>query len=197
MPKSQYIELFHNFLRIADLDQYEYISVKTDNIEEIQESINNTSMEYFKVDDYFLESKIDEKNLVKKRNIIGSVLAIFLSMFFVVIGFSNSYFSFYNLFLKRKDEFLLYKSIGMDKKLLESILEQEKRKILFSFIFSMPFIVLAVTYIMSKIFTIFRPIDFLLNLNYLFILVIVGYIFIIYISISKMYNKYKKEIIEG
>ncbi|MBU5292638.1 FtsX-like permease family protein [Anaerosalibacter bizertensis] len=152
MPKSQYIELFDNFLRIADLDQYEYISVKTDNIEEIQESINNTSIEYFKVDDYFLESKLDEKNLVKKRNIIGSVLAIFLSLFFVVVGFSNSYFSFYNLFLKRKDEFLLYKSIGMDKTLLESILEQERKKILFSFIFSMPFIVLAVTCISYDFF---------------------------------------------
>jgi len=185
MPKSQYIELFDNFLRIADLDQYEYISVKTDNIEEIQESINNTSIEYFKVDDYFLESKLDEKNLVKKRNIIGSVLAIFLSLFFVVVGFSNSYFSFYNLFLKRKDEFLLYKSIGMDKTLLESILEQERKKILFSFIFSMPFIVLAVTYIMSKLFTIFRPIDFLLNLNHLFIIVIVGGCFITDLSVVK------------
>jgi ABC-type lipoprotein release transport system permease subunit len=195
MPKSQYIELFTNFLRIADLNQYEYISIKTDNIEEVQESISNMSLEYFKADDYFLESKLDEEKLVKKRNIIGSILAMFLSLFFIVVGFSNSYFSFYNLFLKRKDQFLLYKSIGMDKKLLESILEQEKRKILFNFIYLMPFIVLAVTYIGSKLFTIFRPIDFLLNLNYLFILVILGYILIIYVSISKMYNKYKKEII--
>lgn len=197
MPKSQYIKLFHSFLKIGDLDQYEYISVKTDNIEEIQESINNMSMEYFKVDNYFLESRLDEKNLVNKRNIIGSVLSIFLSLFFIVVGFSNSYFSFYNLFLKRRDEFLLYKAIGMDKKLLKSILEQEKKKILFSFIYSMPFIILAVAYIMSKLFKIFRPIDFLLNLNYQFILVILGYVLIIYISVSKMYNKYRKEIIKS
>ena len=50
---------------------------------------------------------------------------------------------------------------------------------------------------MSKLFTIFRPIDFLLNLNHLFIIVIVGYILIIYLSISKMYNNYKREIIES
>lgn len=196
MPKSQYIDLFSNFLRIGDLDQYEYISVKTDNIEEIQDSINNMSLEYFKGDDYWLESKLDEEMLVKKRNIIGSILAIFLSLFFIVVGFSNCYFSFYNLFLKRRDELLLYKAIGMDEKLLEKIFQRERKNILFSFTFSMPFIILAVIYVASKLFKIFRPIDFLLNLNYLFILVILGYILIIYISISKMYNKYTKEIIE-
>lgn len=197
MPKSQYIKLIDKFAKIGDVDQYEYISVKTNNTDKIQEEIKNISLEYFREDDYFVESKLDEEISTKKRNIIGSVLAIFLSMFFVVVGFSNSYFSFYNLFLNRKNEFLLYKSIGMDKKLLNTILEQEKKKIIFSFIFSMPFIMLAGIFIISKLFKIFKPIDFLLNLNYLFILVILGYIFIIYISISKMYNKHKKEIIES
>ena len=197
IPKSQYIELLNKFLRIGDIDQSEYVSIKTDNVEKVKEKINSMSLDYFKEDNYYVESKLNEEILAKKRNIIGSVLSIFISMFFVVVGFSNCYFSFYNLFLKRKDELLLYKAIGMDEKLLGSILQRERKKILFSFIFSMPFIVLSVTYIMSKLFTIFRPIDFLLNLNYLFILVIVGYILIIYISISKMYNKYKKEIIEG
>lgn len=197
MPKSQYVKLIDKFAKIGDVDQYEYISVKTNNTDKIQEEIKDISLEYFREDDYFVESKIDEEISTKKRNIIGSVLAIFLSMFFVVVGFSNSYFSFYNLFLKRKNEFLLYKSIGMDKKLLNTILEQEKKKIIFSFIFSMPFIMLAGIFIISKLFKIFKPIDFLLNLNYLFILVILGYIFIIYISISKMYNKHKKEIIEN
>lgn len=197
MHKSQYIELVDKFAKIGDVDQYEYISVKTNNTDKIQEAIKNVSLEYFREDDYFVESKLDEEISAKKRNIIGSVLAIFLSMFFVIVGFSNSYFSFYNLFLKRKDEFLLYKSIGMDKTLLNTILEQEKKKIIFSFIFAMPFIMLAGIFIISKLFKIFKPIDFLLNLNYLFILVILGYIFIIYISISKMYNKHKKEIIRN
>lgn len=195
MPKSQYIKLFNNFLRIADLDQYEYISLKTDNIAKVQESINNISLEYFKESDYLLESKLDEEMLVKKRNVIGSILAIFLSMFFVVVGFSNCYYSFYNLFLKRRDELLLYNAIGMDGNLLEGILEGEKKKIVFSFIYAMPFIILAVVYAMAKLSKIFEPIDILLNLNYLFILVILGYILIIYVSISKMYNKYKNEII--
>lgn len=197
MPKSQYIKLLDKFAKIGDVDQFEYISVKTNNIEKIQEKIKDISLGYFRQDDYFVESKLDEEILVKKRNIIGSVLAIFLSMFFIVVGFSNSYFSFYNLFLKRKSEFLLYKSIGMDKKLLNTILEEEKRKIIYSFIFSMPFIMAAGIFIMSKLFKIFKPIDYLLNLNYLFILVILGYIFIIYISISKLYNKHKKEIIKS
>lgn len=197
MPKTQYMKLVDKFAKIGDVDQYEYISVKTNNTNKIQEEIKNISLEYFREDDYFVESKLDEEISTKKRNIIGSVLAIFLSMFFVVVGFSNSYFSFYNLFLKRKNEFLLYKSIGMDKKLLSTILEQEKKKIIFSFISSMPFIMLVGIFIISKLFKIFKPIDYLLNLNYLFILVILGYVFIIYISISKMYNKHKKEIIEG
>lgn len=194
MPKSQYVKLFKNFLRIADLDQYECILIKTDNIEEVQRSINDISLEHFKKDDYWLESRLYEEMLVKKRNIIGSVLAIFLSIFFVVVGFSNCYFSFYNLFLKRRDEFSLYKAIGMDENLLDKIFQRERRNILFSFISGMPFIILAVAYVVSKLSKIFKPIDILLNLNYLFILVILGYILIIYISISKMYNKYKKEI---
>lgn len=194
MPKSQYIGLFNNFLRIGDIDQYEYISIKTDNIEEVQRSINDISLEHFKKDSYWLESRLYEEILVKKRNIIGSVLAIFLSIFFVVVGFSNCYFSFYNLFLKRRDEFSLYKAIGMDENLLDKILQRERRNILFSFISGMPFIILVVTYVVSKLSKIFKPMDILSNINYLFILVILGYILIIYISISKMYNKYKKEI---
>lgn len=196
MPKSQYIKLFNNFLRIGDLDQYEYLSIKTnDEIEEIQESINQISLEYFNGKDYWLESRLDEELLVKKRNIIGSILAIFLSIFFVVIGFSNCYFSFYNLFFKRKGELSLYKAIGMDEDLLENILQKERRKILFGFIFSIPFIILAVLFIVAKLFRLFTPIDILLNLNYLFVIVLISYIFIIYVAISKMYNKFKKEIV--
>ncbi len=191
MSKSQYIELFSNFLRIGNLDQYEYISVKTDNIKEVQNSINNISLEYFKENDYGLVSKLDEEMLVKKRSVIGNILAVFFSIFFVVVGFSNCYFSFYNLFLKRRDEFLLYKAIGMDEKLLEKILQREKKKILFSFISLMPFIIVAVAYIVSTSSKVFGVIDILLNLNYLFIL---GYILMIYISISKMYDSYKKHI---
>ena len=133
--------------------------------------------------------------LAKKRNIIGSILSVFFSIFFLIVGFSNCYFSFYNLFLKRREEFLLYKAIGMDQSLLENILKREKRKILFSFIYSLPFIIIAVTFVVSKVSRIFNSIDILLNLNTLFILVIVGYILIIYISISKIYDKYRKEII--
>lgn len=191
MSKSQYIELFSNFLRIGDLDKYEYISVKTDNIKEVQNSINNISLEYFKENDYGLVSKLDEEMLVKKRSVIGNILAVFFSIFFVVVGFSNCYFSFYNLFLTRRDEFLLYKAIGMDEKLLEKILQREKKKILFSFISLMPFIIVAVAYIVSTSSKVFGVIDILLNLNYLFIL---GYILMIYISISKMYDSYKKHI---
>ncbi|MBW4828472.1 MAG: hypothetical protein KZY61_10905 [Clostridiaceae bacterium] len=193
MPKSQYVKLFSNFLRIADLDQYEYISVKTDNIKQVQNDINHISLEYFKENDYGLVSKLDEEMLVKKRSIIGNILAIFFSIFFVIVGFSNCYFSFYNLFLKRRDEFLLYKAIGMNEKLLEKVLQKERNKILFNFISSMPFIVIAISYITSTSSKIFGPIDILLNLNYPFIL---GYIFIIYISISQMYNRYIKEIMQ-
>lgn len=192
MPKSQYVKLFSNFLRIGDLDQYEYISVKTDNIKQVQNDINNISLEYFKANDYGLVSKLDEEMLVKKRSIIGNILAIFFSIFFVVVGFSNCYFSFYNLFLKRRDELLLYKAIGMDENLLDKILEREKKKILFSLVFAMPFIVIAISYITSTSSKVFGPIDILLNLNYLFIL---GYIGLIYLAISKMYNKYKEYII--
>ena len=85
----------------------------------------------------------------------------------------------------------------MDENLLKKIFQRERKSILFSFIFSMPIIVLAVVYVVSKLSKIFKLTDILFNLNYLFILVILGYILIIYISISKMYNKYKKEIIEG
>ena len=85
----------------------------------------------------------------------------------------------------------------MDENLLKKIFQRERKSILFSFIFSMPIIVLAVVYVVAKLSKIFKPIDILSNLNYLFVLVILGYILIIYISISKMYNKYKKEIIEN
>lgn len=197
MPKSQYVKLFSKFLRIGDIDQYEYILVKTDNIERIQENVNDISLEYFREKDYSLVSKLDEEKATRKRNIIGSILSIFFSVFFVVVGFSNCYFSFYNLFLRRRDELSLYNAIGMDENLLKKIFQRERKSILFSFIFSMPIIVLAVVYVVAKLSKIFKPIDIILNLNYLFVLVILGYILIIYISISKMYNKYKKEIIEG
>ena len=197
IPKSQYIELFNRFLKIADLDQREYISIKTNNIEEIEDRLTNNSLEYFKLDEdeYWPESKLDVEMLAKKRNIIGSILSVFFSIFFLIVGFSNCYFSFYNLFLKRREEFLLYKAIGMDQSLLENIIKREKRKILCSFIYSLPFIIIAVTFVVSKVSRIFNSIDILLNLNTLFILVIVGYILIIYISISKIYDKYRKEII--
>lgn len=195
MPKSQYTKLLNQFVKIGNVDQYEYISVKTNNIEKVQKSINNLSLEYFKKDDYFIESKLDEEVLVKKRNVIGSVLAIFFSIFFIIVGFSNCYFSFYNLFLKRQDEFLLYKAIGIDKSLLKSILNREKKKILLSFISTVPFIILIVSYVVSKVTKIFTPIDILLNLNILFVIVILGYILIIHISISKIYDKYMKETI--
>ena len=197
MPKSQYVKLFSKFLRIGDIDQYEYILVKTDNIEKIQENVNDISLEYFRKKDYSLVSKLDEDKATRKRNIIGSILSIFFSVFFVVVGFSNCYFSFYNLFLRRRDELSLYNAIGMDENLLKKIFQRERKDILFSFIFSMPIIVLAIVYVVAKLSKIFKPIDIILNLNYLFILVILGYVLIIYISISKMYNKYKKEIIEG
>ena len=196
MPKSQYVKLFSKFLRIADIDQYEYIIAKTDNIEKIQENVDDISLEYFREKDYSLVSKLDEEKATSKRNIIGSILSIFFSVFFVVVGFSNCYFSFYNLFLRRRDELSLYNAIGMDENLLKKIFQRERKSILFSFIFSMPIIVLAVVYVVSKLSKIFKLTDILFNLNYLFILVILGYILIIYISISKMYNKYKKEIIE-
>ncbi len=192
MPKSEYIKLFNNFEKIADLDQFEYIAIKTSNIEEIQKSINNISSEYFKEKDYSLVSKVDEENLIEKRTVIGNILAIFFSIFFVVVGFSNCYFSFYNLFIKRKYEFMLYKAIGMDEGLLGNILKREKNKMLFSFLSSMPILLVMLSFIVSKSSKVFTTLDILKNINYIFIL---GYIALIYIAISKMYNSYKKEII--
>lgn len=192
MPKSEYIKLFSNFEKIANLDQFEYIAIKSDNIEESQAVIRGKSLDYFKDGDFSLASKVDEDNLIQKRTIIGNILAIFFSAFFIVVGFSNCYFAFYNLFLKRKDELILYKSIGMDETLLGNILKREKNKILFSFISSMPIILIILAIIVSKSSKVFTVIDILTNINYIFIL---GYVVIIYASISKMYNNYKKEII--
>ncbi len=192
MPKSEYIKLFSNFERIADLDQFEYIAIKSANIEEDQTMINGMSLDYFKDRDFSLVSKVDEDNLIQKRTIIGNVLAMFFSVFFIVVGFSNCYFAFYNLFLKRKNELILYKSIGMDETLLKNILKREKNKILFSFISSMPILLIILAIIVSKSSKVFTAIDILTNINYIFIL---GYIALIYVSISKMYNNYKREII--
>lgn len=193
MPKSEYVKLFNSFERIADLDQFEYIAVNSNNIEEDKETIKDISLNYFKDGDFELDSKVDRDNQIQKRNIIGNILAVFFSIFFIVVGFSNSYFAFYNLFLKRKDELILYKSIGMDETLLNNILKKEKNKILFNFIASMPIILIILAFILSQSTRAFSVIDLLLNLNYIFL---IGYILIIYISISKMYNVYKKEIIE-
>lgn len=193
MPKSEYVKLFNSFERIADLDQFEYIVVNSNNIEEDKETIKDISLNYFKDGDFELDSKVDRDNQIQKRNIIGNILAVFFSIFFIVVGFSNSYFAFYNLFLKRKDELILYKSIGMDETLLNNILKKEKNKILFNFIASMPIILIILAFILSQSTRAFSVIDLLLNLNYIFL---IGYILIIYISISKMYNVYKKEIIE-
>ncbi|MBB6697745.1 ABC transporter permease [Clostridium algidicarnis] len=192
MPKSEYIKLFSNFEKIASLDQFEYIAIKSDNVEKTQTVVKGKSLDYFKDGHFSLESKVDEDNLIKKRTIIGNILATFFSVFFIVVGFSNCYFAFYNLFLKRKDELILYKSIGMDETLLRNILKREKNKILFSFISSMPIILIILAIIVSKSSKVFTVIDILTNINYIFIF---GYVVLIYISISKMYNNYKKEII--
>lgn len=192
MPKSQYINLLNSFEKIADLDQFEYLAIKSDNIEENQGLINDISLNYFKDEDFILESKVNEDNLIKKRTIRGNILAIFFSIFFIVVGFSNCYFAFYNLFLKRKNELILYKSIGLDEKLLEKILKKEKNKILLNFISSMPILLIILAIIVSQLSKVFTAIDILTNINYIFIL---GYLDLIYISISKMYNNYKKEII--
>ncbi|WP_313233834.1 FtsX-like permease family protein [Tissierella praeacuta] len=192
MPKSEYIKLFSNFERIADLDQFEYIAIKSSNIEKDQTVIKSMSLDYFKDRDFSLVSEVDENNLIQKRTIIGNILAMFFSVFFIVVGFSNCYFAFYNLFLERKNELILYKSIGMDETLLRNILRREKNKILFSFISSMPILLIILAIIVSKSSKVFTAIDILTNINYIFIL---GYVALIYVSISKMYNNYKREII--
>lgn len=192
MPKSEYMNLLNSFEKIADLDQFEYIAIKSDAVEENQGLINDISLNYFKDRDFDLQSKVDEDNLIKKRTIIGNILATFFSIFFIVVGFSNCYFAFYNLFLKRKDELILYKSIGIDGRLLENILKREKNKILLGFISSMPILLIILAIIVSQSSKVFTAMDILTNINYIFIL---GYVALIYISISKMYNNYKKEII--
>ena len=80
----------------------------------------------------------------------------------------------------------------MDETLLRNILRREKNKILFSFISSMPILLIILAIIVSKSSKVFTAIDILTNINYIFIL---GYVALIYVSISKMYNNYKREII--
>ncbi|MBU3227575.1 hypothetical protein [Clostridium algidicarnis] len=77
----------------------------------------------------------------------------------------------------------------MDETLLRNILKREKNKILFNFISSMPIILIILAIIVSKSSKVFTVIDILTNINYIFIF---GYVVLIYISISKMYNNYKK-----
>lgn len=192
MPKSEYIKLLNKFARIADLDQFEYVLVETDNIKESSELLESISLNYFKEEDFSLISQLEQKDDIKKMNSLANLLAIFLSSFFLVVGFSNAYFSLYNLFLERRQSLLLYKAIGMDRKLLGNILKREKNKLLLNFIITMPFIVLLVSFLISKAARIFTLIDILKNLNYIFLIL---YIILIYISISKMYKKYIKEIL--
>lgn len=192
MPKSEYIKLFDSFERIADLDQFEYLALRSSQPEEDIDQVRSISLNYFKEGDFDLESKIDQDNLSRKRNLIGNILAVFLSVFFVIIGFSNSYFAFYNLFLKRRDELLLYKALGMDKDLLDKILRREKNKILFSFIASMPLLLILMAFLVASSSKVFTSLDILGHLNYFFIL---GYIFVIYLSLSTIYNRSRRDII--
>lgn len=192
MPKSEYIKLFNKFEKIADLDQFEYILINSDETVKFQDELKNISLNYFKDGDFQLKSQVDVENLIQKRAVLGNILAIFFSIFFIIIGFSNSYFAFYNLFLSRKDDLVLYKKIGIDNNLLSNILKREKNKIIFNFIFSMPILLIILSFIISSSSKVFSIFDILSNINYIFIL---AYILIIYVSITIMYNNYKKDIL--
>ncbi len=192
MAKSQYIDLLNRFEKIADLDQFEYLAIKTDRSEEVQSKLSKLSLNYFKEGDFTIDSKLNQDNLLKKRTLIANILTGFFSIFFIVVGFSNCYFSLYNLFSNRKNNLILYKAIGMDQKLLDKVLKIEKNKILFSFIASMPVLLIFLAFIVANSSKVFTTIDILKKVNYLFIIL---YILLIYVSISKMYTNAKNEII--
>lgn len=80
----------------------------------------------------------------------------------------------------------------MDQKLLDKVLKIEKNKILFSFIASMPVLLIFLAFIVANSSKVFTTIDILKKVNYLFIIL---YILLIYVSISKMYTNAKNEII--
>lgn len=191
MPKSSYVKLLNQFIRIADLDQFEYIAIKTDNDEEVFDQVEAISRNYFKDDDFGVISRLEQDKSLRKTQALGSIMALFFSIFFVVVGFSNCYFSLYNLFLDRRDSLLLYRALGMDYPLLEKILKREKKKILASFLASMPVLLLLLAFFISKTSKIFSIFDILKKINYGFIL---GYMAIIYFSISKMYKGYESKL---
>ncbi len=192
MPLSEYKLLLDNFEKIADLDQFEYLALRTDQVEEVAEGLDSLSLGYFRNNDFKINSRIDFEKDLRKKNILGSVMAIFFSIFFILVAFSNSYFSFYNLFLEREEDFLLYRSLGMDSQLLSGILGRERRKILLSFTLSLPILLLLIAFLTASLTDVFTGLDILSEMNYYIIL---GYILIILLAISKMYNKYRKNYI--
>lgn len=191
MPKSEYIKLLSKFARIADLDQFEYVLVDSNDISKTSEELNNISSKYFKEGDFNIVSQLEQKESIKKTKTLGNLLALFLSTFFIVIGLSNCYFSLYNLFLERKTYLLLYKSIGMDQNLLENILQREKNKLFLSLMATMPLILLGLSAFIAKSSKIFTIFDILVNINYIFLL---GYIILVYLTISKIYKSQVKDI---
>ncbi len=192
MPKSEYNKLVDSFEKIADLDQFEYLAIKSKNLEEDQDLVKKISLDYFKDRDFDLESKIDEENLREKRNIIGSILVIFFSLFFIVIGFSNAYFASYNLFLNRREELLLYRTIGMDRKLLKEVLSRERNRIIINFIYPMPIIFIALSFILASSSKAFSTLDILREVNYIYIVI---YILVTCLAMVVIYDRSSKEII--
>lgn len=191
LPKSSYIELFNKFMRIADLDQFEYIALKTNREAEVFDQVQDLSSNYFKEGDFSIISKLEEDKSLRKAKALGNVMAFFFSIFFVIVGFSNSYFALYNLFLDRKDSLLLYRSLGMDSHLLQGILRREKNKILVGFLASMPILLMILVLFIARTSRIFSFLDILKNINYLFI---IAYMAIIYIAISRMYRAYERKL---